>query len=63
MYNGQMFYIFRNVCNMRIYTYVISCTNNSKTLSNATRLKIVWLLSNIDSKVCVSEIMEVLCEQ
>lgn len=38
-------------------------TNTFKALSDTTRLKIVWLLSNIDSKVCVSEIMEVLCEQ
>lgn len=33
-----------------------------KALSDATRLKIVWLLTNIDKKICVSEIVEVLDE-
>ncbi|GAA5219978.1 ArsR/SmtB family transcription factor [Membranihabitans marinus] len=33
-----------------------------KALSDATRLKIVWLLTNIDEKICVSEIVEVLEE-
>ena len=33
-----------------------------KALSDATRLKIVWLLTNIDEKICVSEIVEVLDE-
>jgi len=31
-----------------------------KALSEITRLKIIWLLLNIDSKICVSEIIEVL---
>jgi len=31
-----------------------------KALSDSTRLKIVWLLTNIDKKICVSEIVEVL---
>lgn len=31
-----------------------------KALSEVTRLKIIWLLINIDSKICVSEIIEVL---
>lgn len=31
-----------------------------KALSEITRLKIIWLLINIDSKICVSEIIEVL---
>lgn len=57
-----------NVCKYaHIYIYDINMdeqyTNTFKALSDTTRLKIVWLLSNIDSKVCVSEIMEVLCEQ
>ena len=30
-----------------------------KALSDTTRLKIVWLLTNIDEKICVSEIVEV----
>jgi len=33
-----------------------------KALSDMTRLKIVWLLINIDEKICVSEIVEVLEE-
>ena len=33
-----------------------------KALSDTTRLKIVWLLINIDEKICVSEIVEVLDE-
>ena len=33
-----------------------------KALSDVTRLKMVWLLSNIDEKICVSEIVEVLDE-
>ncbi|MDO6809086.1 metalloregulator ArsR/SmtB family transcription factor [Zobellia galactanivorans] len=36
--------------------------NIFKALSDATRLKIVWLLTNIDEKICVSEIVEVLDE-
>lgn len=31
-----------------------------KALSDMTRLKIIWLLTNIDEKICVSEIVEVL---
>jgi len=31
-----------------------------KALSDKTRLKIIWLLINIDEKICVSEIVEVL---
>lgn len=34
-----------------------------KALSDETRLKIVWLLTNIDEKICVSEIVEVLEER
>lgn len=34
-----------------------------KALSDMTRLKIIWLLTNIDEKICVSEIVEVLGEQ
>ena len=30
-----------------------------KALSDQTRLKIMWLLNKIDSKICVSEIIEV----
>jgi len=33
-----------------------------KALSDVTRLKIIWLLTNIDEKICVSEIVEVLEE-
>ncbi|NRR91808.1 winged helix-turn-helix transcriptional regulator [Winogradskyella undariae] len=33
-----------------------------KALSDPTRLKIVWLLTNINEKICVSEIVEVLEE-
>lgn len=33
-----------------------------KALSDLTRLKIMWLLLSIDSKICVSEIIEVLGE-
>ena len=33
-----------------------------KALSDQTRLKIIWLLCNIDSKICSSEIAEVLDE-
>jgi ArsR family transcriptional regulator, arsenate/arsenite/antimonite-responsive transcriptional repressor len=33
-----------------------------KALSDETRLKTIWLLSTIDSKICVSEIMDVLDE-
>ncbi|ALJ06748.1 ArsR family transcriptional regulator [Pseudalgibacter alginicilyticus] len=33
-----------------------------KALSDSTRLKIVWLLTNINEKICVSEIVEVLDE-
>ena len=31
-----------------------------KALSDPTRLRIVWLLNNVDSKICVSEIITVL---
>ncbi|APY11259.1 transcriptional regulator [Seonamhaeicola sp. S2-3] len=31
-----------------------------KALSDKTRLKIIWLLININEKICVSEIVEVL---
>lgn len=33
-----------------------------KALSDLTRLKIMWLLLSIDSKICVSEIIDVLGE-
>lgn len=33
-----------------------------KALSDMKRLKIIWLLTNIDEKICVSEIVEVLDE-
>lgn len=33
-----------------------------KALSDTTRLKIMWLLINIDEKICVSEIVDVLEE-
>lgn len=33
-----------------------------KALSDQTRFKIIWLLCNIDSKICSSEIAEVLDE-
>lgn len=33
-----------------------------KALSDITRLKIIWLLCTIDSKICASEIMDVLGE-
>ena len=33
-----------------------------KALSDQTRLKIIWLLCNIDSKICSFEIAEVLGE-
>lgn len=33
-----------------------------KALSDITRLKMIWLLTNIDDKICVSEIVEVLDE-
>lgn len=33
-----------------------------KALSDMTRLKIMWLLLSIDSKICVSEIIDVLGE-
>ena len=33
-----------------------------KALSDMTRLKIMWLLLSIDSKICVSEIIDVLDE-
>lgn len=33
-----------------------------KALSDKTRLKIIWLLCSIDSKICSSEIAEVLGE-
>lgn len=36
--------------------------NIFKALSDATRLKIIWLLTNINEKICVSEIVEVLDE-
>ncbi|MFB9053814.1 ArsR/SmtB family transcription factor [Formosa undariae] len=36
--------------------------NTFKALSEVTRLKIIWLLINMDSKICVSEIIEVLNE-
>jgi len=35
-------------------------TSVFKALSDETRLKIIWLLSTMDSKICVSEIMDVL---
>ena len=37
-------------------------TNIMKALSDPTRMKIIWLLCNIDSKICSSEIAEVLEE-
>lgn len=37
-------------------------TDIFKALSDVTRLKIIWLLLSIDSKICVSEIIDVLCE-
>ena len=37
-------------------------TDIFKALSDVTRLKIMWLLLSIDSKICVSEIIDVLCE-
>ena len=37
-------------------------TNIMKALSDQTRMKIIWLLCNIDSKICSSEIAEVLEE-
>ena len=39
-----------------------SYTERFKALSDQTRLKIIWLLCNIDSKICSSEIAEVLEE-
>lgn len=33
-----------------------------KSLSDMTRLKIMWLLFSVDSKICVSEIIDVLGE-
>ncbi|MDW7692648.1 metalloregulator ArsR/SmtB family transcription factor [Flammeovirgaceae bacterium SG7u.111] len=33
-----------------------------KALSDIKRLKVIWLLTNIDKKICVSEIVEVLEE-
>ena len=39
-----------------------SYTEILKALSDQTRLKIVWLLCNIDSKICSSEIAGVLGE-
>lgn len=36
--------------------------NILKALSDTTRLKIIWLLNNIDEKICVSEIIDVLDE-
>ena len=36
--------------------------NILKALSEVTRLKIIWLLINMDSRICVSEIIEVLNE-
>lgn len=39
-----------------------SYTEILKALSDQTRLKIVWLLCNIDSKICSSEIANVLGE-
>jgi len=33
-----------------------------KALSDMTRLKIMWLLLSVDSKICVSEIIDVLGE-
>jgi len=38
------------------------CIKVFKALSDMTRLKIIWLLTNIDEKICVSEIVEVLEE-
>ena len=37
-------------------------TSIFKALSDETRLKIIWLLCTIDSKICASEIMDVLGE-
>lgn len=37
-------------------------TDVFKALSDVTRLKIMWLLLSIDSKICVSEIIDVLHE-
>ena len=37
-------------------------TGVMKALSDPTRFKIIWLLCNIDSKICSSEIAEVLGE-
>ena len=53
---------------MCIYTYVKNksmdkYTKILKALSDVTRLKIVWLLTNINEKICVSEIVEVLEER
>ena len=39
-----------------------SYTETLKALSDQTRLKIIWLLCNIDSKICSSEIAAVLGE-
>ncbi|VVV00521.1 metalloregulator ArsR/SmtB family transcription factor [Arenibacter sp. F20364] len=53
---------------MRINAYVYciekmdECIKVFKALSDTKRLKIIWLLTNIDEKVCVSEIVEVLDE-
>jgi len=38
------------------------CIKIFKALSDVKRLKIVWLLTSIDQKICVSEIVEVLGE-
>jgi len=53
---------------MCFYTYIKNksmdkYTKILKALSDETRLKIVWLLTNIDEKICVSEIVEVLEER
>lgn len=37
-------------------------TDVFKALSDLTRLKIMWLLLSVDSKICVSEIIDVLKE-
>lgn len=63
-----LFYIFASIFHMYKNTYVKTRRlmdepiNIFKALSDATRLKIIWLLTNMDEKICVSEIVEVLNE-
>lgn len=54
----QRFYICTNPHTLIMKQY----TNILKALSDTTRLKIIWLLNNVDSKICVSEIIDVLDE-